>query len=350
MRTRRSTVGEILNRVLIAAGLLIHAVRALAAEPAIQYVASLPPELGTAWDVRWTAERRLVVALAEKGIAEITTDFSKLTVVARTTQPMFARLAVSDDFMIGAAPFGLVGWVRRSDPRRIVGTDQFAAVVDIDGWGNRLLLLGARRDERGRWSPDDAIAFLGEFSENGVKWRPVHFSTTRNAMSMAYCEFLELGAVRFLRDGRFIIVPGAEPGVFLYSREGRLLRTWDTEGLGFVDRCSLNESERRSLGKDAVARFAWLNLRTTIDDVVVLDGKPALILRSVQQGRARWEILTLSEDGRYERVPLPQLAISDSTHLRADIRSGVLAVVLMEYGWWGGKAPPLGRIAFVRLR
>lgn len=293
---------------------------------------ALPAATGSAWDIRWIGDASVFVALTE-GVSEVSLLEGRVTVKPVTRRGTFVRLGTSNEYLAGGAPFGPFGWMRRSAPEKTAGSSRLATLVDLDVWRDRVLLLGAARDALGQWSPDGAIAFAGSLS-TAAALRPVHFARSKNAMTMANCEFLELGAVRFLSDGRFVIVPGVEPGVFLYSAEGRLLRTWDTEDLGFVDRCTLDAAQRRELGGNPLPRFAWLNARAVLDDLIVIGDSPALIIRSVRGGMARWELVTLGA-GTPVRTALPLTGRGPDTHLRADVRGDRIALLLFDY-----TAPP----------
>jgi len=122
------------------------------------------------------------------------------------------------------------------------------------------VILGGRKDAKGRYSHDGAIAWLGGLSEGAAGLKPIYFSVAgRGAQPMAECAVLELGAVRFLSDGSFLVVPGVEPGIYWYDAAGDLVRTWESEALGLGGLCS-------AAGPPARLRFAsiLITIRTEL--------------------------------------------------------------------------------------
>lgn len=192
----------------------------------------LPASLRWASDVRWDGDSRLVVAAGKAGVVAVDTSGNVTESVipggvGKGSLWFASRVGVSKELVVGAAPFHNVVMQRRAlipDERNL----EYAAVLDLDVSGSLMLVLGARRDDAGRWSPDGATAWL---DDGGSDPRPVQYlsrGVTRDAVGR--CGINDIGAVKILRDGSFVVVPGVDEGVFWYAADGTL--RWNTqEGL-----------------------------------------------------------------------------------------------------------------------
>jgi hypothetical protein len=248
------------------------------------------------------------------------------------------RVAASREFLVVAAPVFSLRWKRPGGTSHNLA---FAAIVDVDVYRNRLLILGAQKDERERFAPDGAIAWLGSLDKGLSDLRAVHYSASGpGAKTMGACGPLDLGAVRFLGNGSFVIVPGVEPGAFLYDPAGKLVRTWDTTAIGLDDDCAgLSREQQLLLSAQPEPRYAWLNQRRLLDDVLPLPQGPGLIVRSVSQGRTRWQLKQLRRDGGIDTYDIPVPSHTALSHLHGDVRGGRIVFLLSEYGKDGPTAP-----------
>ena len=202
------------------------------------------------------------------------------------------------------------------------------------------VILGSRT-EKGKWAPDGAIAWAGSLGMGLRDLRPVLFSTQGpKAEVISRCGFLEPGALRFFADGSFFIVPGVEPGAYLYDRTGKLVHTWQTSGLGFVDRCDLSEKQVVTFSADPEQRARWRAGKVMIDDVLPTPDGPALLLHEYRDGTARWTMLVLRRNGKPQRIALPFSVPSDVASLRADIQGKRIVFLVRTFGSWRKNAQP----------
>jgi len=194
-------------------------------------------------------------------------------------------------------------------------------------------MLGSRRDDEGRWAPLGAILWSVELTGDGLAApTPRLFADSGpGAKEMARCHVLELGAVRSLGDGRWAVVPGIQPGVHLYDRDGKLLRVWQTEPLGFTDHCDLDEQEFLRLNAEPGPRSRWINHRRTLDDILPWGGWPALVLRQPGDDGPRWQMVVLSQDGAAAPLPLPVGTAGPNAHLRGDVLGDRVVLLVVEY-------------------
>lgn len=329
-----------LNAVRRAAALATLTVFALTARAADWKVArskQLPAELRWAQDARWSSESAALLTAGKNGVFEWNFSAPPRRIVAGGGSDGFwfsSRLAASAKHMIVAAPLnGLMWWDRTTN--RKVTEKAFSILMDVDIHGDRVAILGADYDEKGRFAPEGAIVWTGTLRDRAVRFDPLILGKAGpGAKSMNQCHYLELGAIRFSRDGHLFVIPGIEPGLFEYDTNGRLLRTWATDGLGIVDRCSLNEQQWLSMSAHPEPRRRWLAARRTVDEMVVLPTGPALLVRSVATSKGvTWDLLEFIENQRTRTTRLPITSKSSQSHLRADADAkGRLLVLRLEYG------------------
>lgn len=301
-------------------------------------------------DVRWAGDRSVYLAAGRAGTFELPLDSFdgfRPVIPGGTSQGSFwlsSRVAVSEDLLAVAAPVFSLRWKERKG-----GAEQeasFDAIVDLDVSGRQVLILGGRKDETGRFSPDGAIAWLGPLDASLSKLRAVSYdSSGPGARHMNACGALEIGTARFLRsprEGSFLIVPGVEPGAFLYDPQGKLTRTWDTREIGLdTEDCGrLSPAEEIRLSSQPEPRFAWLNQRRTVDEILPLPQGPGLVVRSVAQGQTRWVLKVLQNQGGIKVFDLPVPSRTELSHLRGDVRGNRIVFLVSEHGKDGPTAPP----------
>lgn len=325
------------------------------AQPQIRVVSDrlLQGGAATALDVRWASDDSIYVSSYVAGVHRVNTASGKVAPAAFVESGRncrsCSRLGVSDRYVVTAFPAFQMAWKEWNRPR--IHNYLFDAVVDLDLHGDRLLMLGSR-SEGGRWAPDGAIAWTGSLDEQLKDLRPILFSRQGpKAMTISRCGFLEPGAVRFASDGSFVIVPGVEPDVYLYDRTGKLVHTWQTTSLGFVDRCDLTEPQVDELSRDPEQRARWRAARVMVDDVLITAAGPALLLHEFRAGAARWTMVVLQRNGPPRRIVLPFSIQSDVASLRADVRGNRIAFLIRTSGQWRPKATPApARLIIAELR
>ena len=303
----------------------------------------LPAELRFAQDIRWVTDSAVMISAGRAGVFELPLTGSPAPRrVLRGGDPkgffFCSRLGVGSQYFVTAAPLFAVAFVRTADAR--IDQLSFSATVDIDAKGDRVAILGAQRDGRGTWSSDGAIAWTGSLADKGKNLRILLRSQAGpGARTMALCHFLEMGAIRFMPDGSLVVVPGVDPGVYVFDSQGRLRETWDTAPLGFSDRCSLSLREFQLLARSGVSRAQWINGHEIIDDVIALPEGPGLILRRWKSGHVTWRLIRLRPSAKARSDDLPFQSTSPDTHLRADVRGHRLAVLFFEFEEIPGSKP-----------
>ncbi|MFA6957713.1 MAG: hypothetical protein WC538_17750 [Thermoanaerobaculia bacterium] len=304
----------------------------------------LPAQLRAARDIRWYGDSSVVLAAGRPGLFEFFPATGKSNVLVPGTGPgsffFAARVASSDGRLLVASVFRSLA-VKTS--QGVTRPFPFELIVDADISGDRIAILGATRARTGEWNPEGGVVWLGKLEADGTvtDLRPLIVSEERGDRDpVNRCHYLELGALRFLSDGSLLVAPGLVPGVFLYGSNGRLIKTWETEGRGFEDRCRLSDAEHLTFVKEPLPRFEWINEHTVVDDVLILPSGPALVLRAIDGQQTKWSLLHLLPDGNVRAEPLPLSSRSTFAHVRGDVRGKTIAFVVLEYGLSPDAPPP----------
>lgn len=297
---------------------------------------TLPPD-ARARDVRWAGPSHVYVSLGKQGVVRtsVGTAGPLTTVVPPANQGGFflsSLLAAGTKHLIVGSPFGGFGWMSvEGGATGKVGQRALSTVMDIDAAGDTLAVLGADSGETQGLASDGVIAWTGSLSKGLSDMRPLMKGRSKpGGKDMARCGFLQTGAIRFMLDGSVVVVPGVEPDVYRYSTAGKLMQTWATGPLGVVDNCDLGEQERTMLGRDFPRRLDWLASRVVVDDLVPLREGPALLLRRVEQGVTKWDVVTLPFRGKSERIALPITMPTPRAHVRGDVRDDRLILLVFD--------------------
>jgi hypothetical protein len=293
----------------------------------------LPPALVKAWDVRWASDSSIYLSMLREGAVEASVDLSRPRIsrmIAGMREPGGAFsyfLAASSEYLVTNGPLW-VTWRSIADPAR--SQEAFDSIHDIDVFKAQLLVLAARRDDKGRFAPEGAVAWKGSLSRGLSDLKPVAYDAAGpGAENLGACSNFHMGGVRFLRDGSFLVVPGVQPGIHLYNSDGKLVRTWDSALVGLdADCASLTKEQVHRYGAAWLDRAAWLNQRRTLDDILPLPQGPGLVVRSVSEGRVRWVLKVLPKDGGIQTYRIPVQPQNDLSHLRGDIQGGRIVFIL----------------------
>ena len=303
--------------------------------------------------VRWASADSVYLTTMAEGVLEF--DLHAKTpariVFPATRGKCFTcvHLGTSSRYMVTAFPAFAMAWKRITEPS--IHPVPFDVISALDVRDDRLVFIGSRR-EKGQWAPDGAIAWSGTLSKDLADLHPVLFSALGpDAQILGDCGFGDVSAARYLRDGSYVLVPGVEPGVFLYDPDGKLLYTWQTDRLGFLDRCDISPQNRLLYARDPEARYQWLNHYRTVEDILPLPEGPALLLREVQGGSTKWSLLILKRNAPPSKIDLPIRAPSDVAIAKADIRGKRIVFLIRTYGEWRrGWRPQPARLIVAELQ
>lgn len=309
---------------------------------------ALPKAFEWSSDVRWASDKSVYLAASIDGTFEVSLDRSgpppKELIPGRSKPGGFLasqQVAASSQFLVAAGPGVNFTWRRLDDPTRL--QEPFDIVEGIDVLENRLAILGARRDAGGKFGTDGAIAWTGALDKKLEFLHPVLYDVAGpGARTMSRCSAFPLGAVRFLPNGSLVVVPGIQPGVNLYDKSGKLVRTWDSSAAGIDADCQgLTDEQGWYLDGHALERQAWLNQRHILNAVLPFSQGPGLVIRRVDQGRTHWDLKLLQLDGSVQSFPIPIEGNNESFYLKGDLNAGKIVFLLYEsLSRGGGKTHP----------
>jgi len=297
----------------------------------------IPDSIQGAHHLRYEDDHTLVLACFKLGTLELPIAGENRTprLLVPTSGPHSVFLSfyvgLSQQFLAVAAPVYQIAWMSRAAPERF-GEMAVDSPVNIDVWQDRLLLIGYRKGPDGKRLTDGAMAWLGSLNDGLKDLKPVLFSLKGPGKNpFGLWNVVEAGKVRFLADGSFVIVPGVEPGIYLYGPDGHLTRTWDSEALG-IDVASDDSTEHSNLiAADMAARAAFVNARRLVDEILPLPQGPALVVRRVEGLSVHWTLKVLRPDGHVEEVNLPIEEGSPYWHVAGDVRGNRIMILLWEF-------------------
>jgi hypothetical protein len=295
-----------------------------------------------AMDIRWASDGSVYVARARDGVLELALNGTRLRQAVPDVKTFgrferFERLAVSPRALAFASAGWYMAWrPRQAEPggRVVFNRKGIGITEDIDLWGDRLLLLGIA--EHGEtFAPKGDVAWTGTLSSNLEDLKPVLYDDAGpGAPNFFKCRSHETGAVRFLGDGSFVIVPGFQKGVHLFAANGERVRSWTSEQLGLDTDCStLTAEEETQLLRDPGAWQRWLNSHHVVDDILPLPQGPGLLVRSLgRDGQPHWELKVLSRE-RVTTYSVPVVGRRPLDRLHGDVRDGRIVLLLSASGF-----------------
>jgi hypothetical protein len=282
-------------------------------------------------DVRWADADHVLVTDVGRGIARLSIwngeDPSWLPEWAAPHGPgtVYHHLATSETAILTADYAFSFQWRERNKPK--LHEQSFYYITDIDLDGERLLILGCRMGPDGKVGSEGGVAWIGSLHGGDGSLRPI--LPYRNFDAFYGCFGFGVGVVRFLSNGSFIVVPGVEPGIYLFAKNGKLQHVWQTDVLGLEDmKCTFSPQQRLPLWNNPVARQEWLNKYRMVDDVVETPSGPALITRKFTTDAVHWNAVLLNADGSTFEQPLPLSSPSPYAHVAAASRGDRIAVVI----------------------
>jgi hypothetical protein len=299
---------------------------------------SLPAKASLAFDLRLGSDPSVLLAVPDQGVIEARkmppgeASTVKLPGGMAPTEkirtPML--LGVSDTFIATASLLKYVAWAPRANLTKVERIS-FEVVLDLDLHGDQLLVLGVRRGSDSALAPDGGILWLGSLSKGLSDLRPIFYSADGpGAASFNDCFPAKTGAVRFLADGSFLVIPGVEPGILHFSASGKLLRTWAEEKAGLAGRCTMNEKDGLALARSGSAQLQWINQRRVVEEILPLQEAPGIVVRERRGGMTRWQLGLLRADGRIDLEDLPLSTERSDARMRGDAHEGQILLLMQD--------------------
>lgn len=249
---------------------------------AILEVLELPLEVASASDVRWLSEGELLLGRSGQGVyswrigedrAELRATLAGTSLLPSDGPADYSRVG---GFSEGSLAFAdIVFGLYRSDEAGVDRTLPLELVADIDRHEASTVAIGLVRQKGGGWGEYGAWLVQDDHQPRGI------LPTQDGGQGMSWCFEAELPAVRFVSPDRILVIPGAEPGIFVFSREGFLVGSVEASVFEADDGCVIEPAQRHLLADDAY-RVAWLSRRRVIDEVVADEtGNVFLFVRHV---------------------------------------------------------------------
>jgi len=298
---------------------------------------ALPEPVAGSQDVRWETDQSVVLSAGTAGVFRL-----DLENASRSPQVLIpggtgegrawfsTRVAASERWLLAAAPVYSVVWTAR-EGGELQGTADFDVILDVDVDGDHAALLAAKRTTR--LAPDGAVGWIGSLSKNLTDARPVYYSTDGpGASSFNRCGRFSVGAIRYMRDGTLIIVPGFENGIYKTDRTGRVLQVWDSTLLTPGPPCHITEDEASMLGRSPAGLDTYVNGRVIVEDALPLRGGAGLVVRYPGGDQVRWRLIRLTDKGPDGGTWLPIGETSASARVKADVRGDRLVLLVEEPG------------------
>ena len=331
---------------------------------------ALPETLALTADLRWLDEGRLLLGVEGGGVYLWRIGDQEGVLEASVTGAGGYHRGFESYSRVGGSSSGSVAFAGGVFGVYLKGEgdlDTLKAIEivgDVDRRGDRTAVVGLSRDENGGWEDHTAWLFKDGDSE------PQRLLPTRDdGEAMGRCWHVGVSVIRLISDERVLVVPGLEPGVFVYDRSGQLLESLGADTFGADAGCGLEEGKRSMLGK-AAFRIGWLARRRVIDELLadgsgniyffvrhVPGGPGSIVLESPESGpdsqpvatysatnpplgRVCWDLVQARADELTAVTTLPCAVESRfaDTRLRADLR-GDRAIVLLT-GFAGALARP----------
>lgn len=238
---------------------------------------ALPEELSAAADVRWRADGSLLFGLERDGVYSWRPEAGPVELEATLSGSTYGRASRYGNYsrLGGETGGGLVvagdlfGVYRRHDGRIMPLKENLEIVGDLDSRDGLAVAAGLARQSSPSPGPNDIwephIAWLIGLEGTARGLLP----TRDGGVALEACHAVELAVSRFVADDLVVVIPGAEPGVFLYGLDGTLRGTVDGEVLS-ATRADCGPEQRARLRSEE-ARAAWMRRHRLIDDVVAND-------------------------------------------------------------------------------
>lgn len=322
----------------------------LGAQPAPQFRelrvlhhTALPTMRSVATDIRWAGDDSVYVSWSYDGVAEVGLDGKRRRTLVPNTKTLggprnYTHLAVTPRLLAtGSWDWKMTWRPRKAKPDGRVTFEHVdvASTNDFDVSGDKLLLVGRFK----RWaeaSTSSDVTWLGTLSSRLEEGKSVLQDVGGPGAPHYYrCANYSVGVARFLADGSFVIVPGFQEGVHLFTADGRRARTWTSEQTGLDTHAGCaemtdEEEEQIRLNQEALKR--WLNSRRIVDDILPLPQGPGLLVRSAGRGgQVSWTLKVLQTDGITDyAVPVPNRRPFDRLH--GDVRNGRIVLLRSPAG------------------
>ena len=289
---------------------------------------------GSAYSVAWLDDTHLLIAGSE-GVRKLALrDGTWTEVIGITPIPkgLPEPLSVITDGKTVIASNGYA----RSQYACAVGTGKclFARtvpspmVIDLAVSGDTLYVLGWPVNRYGANNAAGIAVWRGKVNPHFENFAPLHrIQSGAESVSIFNDSLPGLGgALAIEPDGTLDVITSAEPGIFQYSPDGTLKRSFGTH-LGELVMRRMHDINFR-YGRDVAARYRdVIDRQPTIDDLVVTPDGPAIVVRIARNDSVEWELWYPNQERVGRKIKLGISRRGPFGHIACDARGGDLACV-----------------------
>lgn len=283
-------------------------------------------------DVTWLGDNDLLVALAIGGVAQVSLDPARVKLwLPQGDLPdgvPSAELIASDGDLVVVMGGGQRNYVFRKRDGR-----------PIDGF------LGGPLNPRGLAVSRNTAFYMGWITKNGtdedqqrgVLWRqapggklserPIHRIVSGDDALARWRLTMHPygGSMVALADGSIGVIDSAEPGIYRYDAQGKLVEVL-ASGLDSL----VVDSPRlvKSYARDIVGRYDdVLDRQPSIEDLVVTPSGLAILVRVADEGRVGWQLWHPGKSDVQRIRPLEPKVNGPIAHMKCESRGNRLACV-----------------------
>lgn len=264
----------------------------------------------------------------------------------------YSHLAVTSGTIAVASELKSIAWrPLNSKPggKVLFQRQDVPMTLDFDLSGDRVLLMGLANYKRSkdgappRFSPQGDVAWISTLSSRMEDRKPVLYDIGGpGAPNYFNCGSYQVGALRFFGNGSFVIAPGFQDGVSLFSANGRREHTWTSAQIGVDSQsgcATMTEDEETKFRTDDSFLQRWVNTHHLIDDILALPQGPGVLVRSWgEDGAAHWTLQVLRPEG-VQSYAVPIVGRRAFDRLHGDVRNGRILLLLSHSGYPYSKAP-----------
>ncbi len=295
----------------------------------------LPERIGKqARDVAWLDDDHLLIA-SDRGVVSYVLKTSEFTEVLAGTavpdglpEPM--SIATDGATLVAVSPYSSCSFsLRLSDHKRLIAQRSHKLLAsDVAVRGDRACYLGFAGHPFGAITPTTAVA-CGGLADSWDELKPLHSIVSGEAAATIYRFSVPpyAGALVMESTGGVDVITSAEPGVFRYSPSGTLIGVLGSK----LNELVLQNAEDilKLYAADVDKRYrVLLNVRATVDGLVVTPDGPAIVVRLADHDIIHFELwYPEAAGGATRRIRLGIERQGPFGHLRCDCRGDRLVCV-----------------------
>lgn len=284
-------------------------------------------------DVAWLNDDEVLVALIDGGVARVSTSTKKSSLwIPKGPLPKgspYPELVATDGNVVVIMGAGMRNYMfRNRDGRYLYGFMQGRLNPrGVAVAGGRAVYMGwmgqAGNDDTAR----RGVLWTQKPGEPMNETAPIHriLGNEDVVKNWRMSAPPYAGSMVALKDGSLAVMTVAEPAIYRYDRNGRLIEVLSS-GLDALELDSVRLVNQYRL--DVEGRYAYLNRMPLIEDLVAMpDNSVAVLVRTASKNAIGWELWPVDRSGVARRIPLAAKANGPYGHMRCESRATRLACV-----------------------